>query len=357
MTADNQGPTTEGARLRPPRRELCYLDEPPPAAGEAKPIAEGLLWARVPLPMELSHINLWLMEDQDGWTLVDTGMSADVCRAAWRKLERGACRGLPLRRVFLTHDHPDHMGLASWLAARHEAQIWMSKPSHRSVSDYFNALPQRISDRIHDFVHSHGMDMDTRRTLNLRGDHRDWFDGIPAPARYPEDGDELRVEHRSWQIIATDGHCRGHLCLHDQAGGLLISGDQVLPAISPNVSVISAAPEADPLRDFLASLARLERLPEHTLVLPSHGRPFRALHQRVADLRAHHEQQLQSLVEACAEPRTAHELLPVMFGGTLRGFHRLLALGEAVAHLNYLRSDALVSRCCDKQGIYRFQTV
>lgn len=357
MIADKQDSAREGARLRSPRRDLGYLDEPPPAPGEAKQIAEGLLWARVPLPMELNHINLWLMEDRGGWTLVDTGMSADVCREAWQKLEHGACKGLPLRRVFLTHDHPDHMGLATWLAARHEAQIWMSNPSHRSVADYLNCVPQLISERIHDFVHSHGMDIDTRRTLNLRGDHRDWFDGLPAPAEYPQDGSELQVEHRSWQIIATDGHCRGHLCLYDHAGGLLISGDQVLPAISPNVSVISAAPEADPLRDFLASLARLERLPEDTLVLPSHGRPFRALRPRIADLRAHHEQQLQSLVEACSEPRTAHELLPVMFGGTLRGFHRLLALGEAVAHLNYLRGTAVVSRRCDEQGIYRFQTV
>jgi glyoxylase-like metal-dependent hydrolase (beta-lactamase superfamily II) len=159
---------------------------------------------------------------------------------------------------------------------------------------------------------------------------------------------------RAWRIIETAGHCRGHLCLHDAAAGVLVSGDQVLPGISSNVSVLPSRPEADPLREFLASLSRLEQCAEDTLVLPSHGRPFRGLRQRTADLRAHHEKQLGSLLAACTEPRTAFELLPVLFGRPLRGFHRFLAMAEAVAHLHYLRSGGRVERQVDEHGVARF---
>ncbi len=355
MSQRNSKRTHHDVRPRPRRRDLDYLDIPPPGPGEARQIAPGLLWIRVPLPMELNHINLWLMEDKDGWMLVDTGMSADLCREAWRELEQGVCRGRPLRRVFITHDHPDHMGLAPWLADRHAADVWMSGSAQRSVTEFLQSEPTAVSARIREFVHAHGMDLATHRAMNLRGDHRSWFDGIPGPVRNPADNEELQVGDRCWRIIETAGHCAGHLCLHDPVDRLLISGDQVLPAISPNVSVISSAPEADPLRDFLASLTRLDALPEGTLVLPSHGRPFRALRPRIDDLRSHHLRQLQSLRAACAEPRTAHELLPVLFGGVLPGFHRLLALGEAVAHLNYLRSSGELDRHRDPNGVFRFR--
>jgi glyoxylase-like metal-dependent hydrolase (beta-lactamase superfamily II) len=157
-----------------------------------------------------------------------------------------------------------------------------------------------------------------------------------------------------WQVIETGGHCRGHLCLHDAERGLLVSGDQVLPTISPNVSVLSSTPDADPLRDFLASLERLRACAPSTLVLPSHGRPFRGLHARLADLEAHHHQQLEALRTHCAEPRTAFELLPSMFRLVPRGFHRLLAIGEAVAHLNYLCAEGVLVRLVDPSGVARF---
>ena len=158
----------------------------------------------------------------------------------------------------------------------------------------------------------------------------------------------------SWQVIETAGHCRGHLCLYDAERGILVSGDQVLPSISPNVSVLPSAPDADPLRSFLDSLTRLEACDPATLVLPSHGRPFRALHRRIADLRNHHLEQLARVEDHCREPRSAHETVPVMFGRVLRGFHRVLALGEALAHLHFLASEGRVVRTLSADGVARF---
>jgi glyoxylase-like metal-dependent hydrolase (beta-lactamase superfamily II) len=344
--------TPEGERYPPPPDKLEFLPLAPPAFGAAQPIADGVRWLRIPLPMELNHINVWLMDDGDGWLLVDTGMAQDVCRQAWMELEARVLDGRPLRRIFVTHDHPDHMGLAPWLAERHGAAVWMSAHAHRSSGEFLATEPAALEARMRAFLHHHGVE--TRDAEPARGDHRAWFGGWPALAHAPADGDVVAAGGGQWQVIETGGHCGGHLCLYDAARRLLVSGDQVLPTISPNVSVLSSAPDANPLRDFLASIERLRACAPPTLVLPSHGRPFRGVHARLADLEAHHRQQLESLRTHCAEPRTACELLPAMFRFVPRGFHRLLAIGEAVAHLNYLCAAGVLVRTVDAAGVARF---
>jgi glyoxylase-like metal-dependent hydrolase (beta-lactamase superfamily II) len=350
--------THEGERYPSPRHGLEYLEGEPPDPGHARQVGDRLWWARIPLPMELNHINVWLMDEGDGWTLVDTGMDRDVCRAAWDTLEGQYLRGLPLKRIFITHDHPDHMGLSPWLASRHGAPVWMSAFAHQSVVDYLATSPDELGRRAYAFIHMHGMSASPAGAQQNPGGPRAdvWFDSVPPLARACVDGEDLEGGGRTWRLIETDGHCRGHLCLHDAQGGVLISGDQVLPTISPNVSLISNRPEGDPLRDFLTSLERLAQCPPGTLVLPSHGRPFRGLHRRIEVVRAHHLQQLAMLREACAEPRSAFDLVPVMFGRTLRGFHRFLALGETLAHLHYLWHGGELTRAVDASGVIRFTT-
>jgi glyoxylase-like metal-dependent hydrolase (beta-lactamase superfamily II) len=355
--SDHRGAIThEGERYPSPRHGLDYLDGDPPEPGHARQIGERLWWARIPLPMELNHINVWLIDEGDHWTLVDTGMAEPVCREAWDSLDAQVLGGRPIGRVFITHDHPDHVGLAPWLAGRHGAKVWMSAFAHQSVADYLATSTEALRGRSYAFVSRNGMHIAPEGPQSRpRGVGDSWFVGVPPLDRACVDGEVLVGGGRDWELIETDGHCRGHLCLHDAAGEVLISGDQVLPTISPNVSVISIRPDGDPLRDFLASLARLEQCPAGTLVLPSHGRPFRGLHRRIANVREHHHQQLAALRAACGEPKTAFELVPVMFGRTLRGFHRFLALGETLAHLHYLWHGGEVTRSTDPSGVLRFQ--
>lgn len=348
--------TREGERYPSPPRAIEYLPVGPPAAGRAIEVADGLLWARMPLPMELNHINVWLHADGEGWTLVDTGLAHDASREAWLGLEPQELGGRPLRRIVVTHDHPDHMGLSRWLHERHGGPVWMSEIAHRSTVDFLAAAPEDLARVRHAFLAAHGMDSDVDVMKALSGgEHGKWFGGVPPLGRPTQDGDTIEVDGRAWQVIETSGHCRGHLCLYDPRDEILISGDQVLPTISPNVSVLASRPDANPLREFLDSLARLERCAPETLVLPSHGRPFHGLHRRIQVLRSHHLEELEKLHAACGQPRTAFDLLAVMFGRPLRGFHQVLALGEAVAHLNCLWHEGRVTREVDTAGRILFR--
>jgi glyoxylase-like metal-dependent hydrolase (beta-lactamase superfamily II) len=347
--------TAEGERFPSPRHALDYLDIEPPEPGHAVKLGEGLLWARIPLPMELNHINVWLLDYEDGWMLVDTGLSEDVCRAAWSTLESNGLGGRPLRRIFLTHDHPDHMGLSRWLHERHGAPVWMSAIGHSSTGEYLATSPAALAAARHGFLNGHGMEIDLPALLTASGsEHGKWFGGLPPLACAPAGGERLQAAGRDWEIIETSGHCRGHLCLYDARNAVLISGDQVLPTISPNVSVLANRPDANPLSEFLESLARLEKCAPDTLVLPSHGRPFHGLQRRIEVLRSHHLEQLDNLRAACREPRAAYELLPVMYGRPLRGYHRFLALGETVAHLNFLWHAGDLARTVDDAGRMHF---
>lgn len=346
--------TREGERFPPPRHNLDFLGGEPPAPGTVRTLVEGVLWARMPLPMELNHINVWLLDDGDSWTLVDTGVADGPSRSAWARLEDEALGGRRIGRIVVTHDHPDHMGLAPWLADRHGAEVWMSETAHRSCGEFLHTGPEVVRARIRAFLRSHGVALPPEASATSKADHRAWFGGLPELDRAPADGELLRAGAYSWQLIETAGHCRGHLCLWQPELSLLVSGDQVLPSISPNVSVLSSRPDDDPLRDFLASLERLDACGPDTLVLPSHGRPFLGLQRRTADLRRHHHEQLDVLRRLFTEPRTAAEALPALFGRTLRGFHRMLALGEAVAHLNYLRARGEFTRTLDGEGVVRF---
>lgn len=338
-----------------PASLLSYAEVQPPEPGETVAIASGVHWLRMPLPMELDHINLWLLEHDGGFVLIDTGLASDAARALWERLERSLLRERPLRLIVITHLHPDHAGLAAWLQRRHGVPVWMSRTTERQMRELLAPLADVEIARRREFYRAHGVADPESLGTSLTGErYRAAVSGAPSVAHHPDDDEETVWGGRTWRWLETNGHAAGHLCLHDAADRLLVTGDQVLPAISPNVSLNGWPVDPDPLDSYLASLDRLAALDPATLVLPSHGRPFRGLPARALELRNHHRSRLELLLAACTTPHSAVELLRVLYRRELKGFHRVLALGEALSHLEYLARRARLARSTGQDGVVRY---
>ena len=312
-------------------------------------------WTRIPLPIDLDHINVWMLETAEGLVIVDTGMAADVGKEAWERLETQLLRQQRVCAVLVTHIHPDHLGLAGWLQRRHEVPVLMSSRTHEQARVLLDPAAPDMSAAVGAFFRSLG----SAEPLSGRGlfspqRFARMVSGLPHPVQQVSDGGTLPWDAQHWTALQTDGHAEGHLCLHDATKRILISGDQVLPSISPNIGLTWNSQDMNPLGSYLSSLERLRQLDHDTLVLPSHGLPFYGLRARIDDLRQHHLQQLDRLLLTCATPRTVVDLLPVMFRRVLKGMHFLLAVAEALAHVEYLVFHARLRRVTDEAGVMRY---
>lgn len=323
--------------------------------GEPCAIMPGLHGVRFALPFALDHVNIWLVEEADGWTVVDTGLADERTRARWRELRNGLLANRPITRVVATHYHPDHMGLAGWLCGETGAELWTSRTEWLTARLYAQDTSEEWVAAGRRFDHRAGLDDQLIDERAARGNlYRRRVVPPPPSFRRVRDDDRLRCDGSDWRVIVGRGHAPEMLCLFSAEHKVLIAGDQVLPKISPNVSVWPSEPQADPLADFLDSLARFRELPEDCLVLPSHGLPFRGLRERIDQLIAHHHERLALALEACTTPVTLAEVMPRLFDRALDAHQLQFALGESLAHLNFLVGRGRLESRADDDGRLRY---
>lgn len=340
-------------------RAAAPLDYPfasPAPDGTVVEVAPGILWARMPMPMGLDHVNVYLLRGQRGWTLVDTGLNTDATKALWGVIEERHLGGLPVEALVCTHWHYDHAGLAHWLTERHGVPLHMTHGEYYVMQAHASRPTDPLPAARQLFYQRSGMPAE-RVARMFAGLRRDPF-VPPMPGAFCRlrGGDVLAVGERRWRVVIGEGHSPEHACLYSAADRILLAGDQLLPRISSNVLVTDTEPEANPLQSWFESLTRLEQLAPGTLVLPSHHGVFRGLHARTRELRHHHEQQfdvLRALVReqgACS----AYEAMLALFPRLRGPVDDMLALGEATAHLSWLRHAGELQRVPDPDGVHRF---
>ena len=325
---------------------LVFPHTQPPGPGRLIEIAPGVQWFRLPLPYRLDHVNIYLIENDDGWTVLDTGLGTDACRTAWDAILSGQLRGQRLTEMIVTHFHPDHVGLAGWLAERFGLSLSMPRPEYLYSLALQYAPGDLGADMHRPFYRRHGLSQEVTEAVLSRGhEYLRRTTGVPSTYHRIRHGDELSVGARVFQVITGGGHALEQAMLNRHEERLFFAADQVIARISPNVSVHAMEPDLDALGIYLRSLSGLRDLvAEDVLVLPGHGLPFYGLHKRISELIEHHEQRCGAIADACQlRPLSVAEIVPYIFQRELDEHQTGFAFGEVLAHVNHmLGRDQLV---------------
>ena len=335
-----------------------------PGAGETFRIADGISWARIPMPGSLGHINSWLLDDDGadarGVAVVDTGVCLTLCSDAWKALYAGALSDARITRVIGTHLHPDHIGLAGWIAKKRGVKLWMTRGEMLTARTIVGDTSDTVPDEV--LVQSRAAGWSEEAIERQRGEGWGRFAAMifALPRSYVriKDGDVLDMGAHKWRVVTGSGHSPEHACLWNERTGVLVSGDQVLPRISSNVSVNITEPDADPLGEWLASIDKLlATVPADVLTCPAHGEPFKGLHVRLTALRDEHRMRLYKLAEAASEaPMRAVDTFPLLFNRPIGAHNQGLATGEALAHLKRLEVEGRVAKE-DRDGVWWYRAV
>jgi glyoxylase-like metal-dependent hydrolase (beta-lactamase superfamily II) len=344
-----------------PPQTLRYPFETPPAPDQAIEVAPGVIWVRLKLPFRLNHVNVYLLRDGDGWTLIDAGFGNEDTVAAWTALFEGVLKGFRITRLIVTHSHPDHVGLAGWLVGRFGCTFAMSQVEYLQSVYFQNRGTEDRKEASRRFFRRHGMDEAITEQLLGRGqDYLKQVASLPPSFLRLTHGSDLVIGTRRFKVITGGGHSLDQVMLYCAADKLFLSADQVLSKISPNVSVWAVEPDQNSLGEYLASLASLTTtLPYDVLVLPGHGVPFYGLKTRIKQLADHHEDRCELIAAACRQsPKTAAELVPVVFSKhTLDAHQTGFAAGELIAHVNYMLVEGRLLTREQPDGVLRFSAL
>ena len=336
------------------RPKLTYPCGEPPGAGGVREIAPGVHWVRMPLPFALQWINLWLIEDGEGFTLVDTGVATEPVREHWREVFDKVLAGRPITRVIVTHMHPDHIGLAGWITRKFNCRMWISRLEYVSCRMLLADTGREAPEEGVKFYRAAGWDEDALDSYRVRfGGFGKAVSRLPDGYRRMVDGETIEIGGRPWRVITGNGHSPEHVCLWQPELALFISGDQVLPRISSNVSVFPTEPDADPLDDWLTSCAKLgSAVSGDPLVLPSHNEPFHGLHARLRHLIDGHERALSRVERRLSQgEKRSVDVFGALFARSIGTDILGMATGEAIAHLNCLIARGKAERTVGDDGV------
>ena len=334
--------------------------EEPPLPGEAIEVAPGILWIRLPLPMRLDHVNVYALEDGDGWTIIDTGIFSKKGKGLWTSLREGPLEGKPIKRIILTHHHPDHVGSAGWLRSEFGIPIWATRTAWLMARMLTLDTQEVYPPESIEFYRRTGMPKEQfEKRINERPyNFSDMVAHIPLGYKRIKEGDTIAIGGRLWDVHIGNGHAPEHATLWSRDGDVVIAGDQIIPNISSNLGVYPTEPEADPVGEWFEACERFSKIAtDRHLVLPGHKLPFTGLPVRLAQLIENHHSALARLLEFLETPRVTASCFKPLFGREIEEAAYGLALVETIGHLNHLFDLGKVSKELNEDGAYVWQKI
>ena len=338
------------------QKKLEYPFSNRPKDGELLNVKGGIHWLRMPLPIALNHINLWLIEGNNGFTIIDSGMSTDEAKGIWRNIFNEFVSPKKVEKILITHMHLDHSGLAGWLSSELNIDPHFTQKEHNETQKIIGGMSDEQIDLALDYYRKCGYDKKSEDQFRERiGLRKSLSSHKVEEIIVIKDGDVLNLSDGEWKVIIVEGHSPEHACLYNKENNVFICGDALLPRITPNVSVNPISPDANPLQSWIESLEKIKSvIPNDALVLPSHGYPYVGAHYRIDAIIENHFKKLESVLEAITEPKNVTDLFSLLFKSEINEHTRVLAVGETMSHLNFLIGKGEIKKTIDQNGLYSF---
>lgn len=316
-------------------------------------VAEGILWFRLPMPIALDHINIYLLDDGDSWVLIDTGLADTKSIEIWTNILKKYLSKRPIQKIIGTHFHPDHVGLAGWLIERTDAEFWMTQIEWLSARQAYLTVDSGFSQVMSAFYKKANLKPDLIKIYeDIGNDYRSMVTPIPLEYERIEHSTSFKIGDRVWKPVFGSGHSPDHVSFYCEKDRIMLGGDMLLPRITPIIAVWWQEPNADPLKGYIEFLETLESIGSDALILPAHNRPYKELQTRVADLIFHHNERLEITYEACKNENSAEAIMQELFIRKLDPFQTRFAIGETIAHINNLLKKGTLRRRLDDDGVY-----
>ncbi len=288
----------------------------------------GVTQVTIPLPFRLNHVNCFIAEGAKGWTIIDTGLNNEVSREIWKPyIDKHE-----ISTIILTHLHPDHYGYGGTLQRLTNADVWMTNVDDHAGTTFWE--PESLA-KVKQHYDTCGIpEQGADELTSDEGSFNPRVKPYPQVSRHLEEGEKILIGKNEYEVIFTPGHSDGLICLYNKENGILFSTDHILPKITPNISYwFRGIP--NPLEAFFHSLKKIELL-NAEYVIPSHGKPFQNANKRIRELISHHHDRLNEVYEYIKSPATIYQVSKQLFKKPLTTHEMRFALGETIAHLEYL---------------------